>query len=150
MSNSEQLTRPSKVATAVKLMYASIVIGMIRWLFIIPYLHERIFTGSYFIMISFVLAILLFFIYMTGKGKDWARITILALFTLSILINLVSLCVSYSRSMLIPFVSDNPISFVFGSLAFCLNVAGLVLLFQSDSSTWFRAIKKLKKAQPVT
>lgn len=149
MLNSEQLTRPSKVATAVKLVYAYIVIGMIRWLFIIPY-RDWIFAGSQIIIISFIFAIILFFIYMTGKGKDWARITSLALFILGILTNLVSLCVPHLRLTIIQFLSDNPISSAFFLLQFCLYVAGLVLLFQSDSSTWFRAIKKLKKAQPVT
>ena len=150
MLNSEQLTRPSRVATAVKLMYASIVIGIIRSIFMISYQREVIFTGSQFIILFFVFVIVLFFIYMIGKGKIWARISLLVLFILGTLLILVFLCVPLSRPMLIQVLSDNPISSIFGLLQFFINVAGLVLLFQSDSSTWFRAVKKLKNVQPVT
>ena len=149
MLNSEQLTRPSKVAAAVTLMYASIVIWIIRCILITPYLLERRLMVSPFIIMSFILAILLFFTYMTGKGKNWARITILAIFILRILFSIVYFCVPESRSIIMELFSDHPPSSVIGLLEFCLNFAGLLLLFQRDSSTWFRGIEKLMNAQPV-
>jgi hypothetical protein len=142
---------------AVRLMYASLVIGIIRVIFF-PYLREHMFIGPHLpermfivplcVMIFFC-AIDLFLIYMTGKGKNWARIIIFALFILVILDILFVSFVPLLRSMIIQLLSDNPISSVFGLLQFCLNIAGLILIFQNESSRWFRAIKELKNAKPV-
>jgi len=133
MINSEQLAQPSKVATAVKLLYVTLGIGIIRSIIEFSRQAEESSVGFVLFIMLFVFGIMLFFIYMIGKGKNWARIAFLVLFIIG-----VPLSISY----MIQSLSHNPISGVLGLLQVVMQVIGLVLLFQSGSSTWFKANEK--------
>jgi hypothetical protein len=147
---SAQLTRPSKVSTAVKLMYASLVMVIIRGVFLFPILREPFYRSSLFINTIPIFTMWLFFIYMTGKGKNWARISILAIFIMWISNIIYGYLVSLpSRRTMFELFSGNPISSLSSFLQYCLTIAALILIFHNESSIWFRAIKELKKAKPV-
>ena len=145
---SAQLTRPSKVSTAVKLMYASLVMVIIRGIFLFPFLLEPFYRLSLFINVIPFFTIWLFFIYMTGKGKNWARISILVIFIHGISNIIYGYLVPLpTHRIMFQLFSDNPILSVSSFLQYCLSIAGLILIFHKESSRWFRAIKELKTSQ---
>jgi len=138
MSNSKKVERPPKVGTAVKLLYASAIgIGIIRS--IIEWSrHTESGPVSFILYITFfVLGFMWFLIYMIGKGKNWARITFLVLFIAG---------VPFSILPMIQSLTHEPISGILGLVQFVMQVLAMVLLFQSASSSWFKAMKQTKAA----
>ena len=89
-----------------------------------------------FVFITFlVLGIMWLFIHMIGKGRNWARITLLVLFIIGIPFSILPLMNS---------LSANPISGLLGLGQSVLQIVALVFLFQRPSSDWFRAMKNPK------
>ena len=130
--NQEKESRPDKVSTAVKLLYLSIAIGVVRSIFEIPTLTQ---TTSLSLVISvsvFTLAIMAFLIYMIGRGRNWARITFLVLFLIGL---------PFSVLPLLQSLLANPISGVLGLSQAVLQIIALVFLFQKPSSDWFKLMK---------
>ena len=136
MSNNEQLVQPSKVATAVKLLYATLGIGMIRSIIESSRHAEASSVALFLFGTLFSLVTIAFFIYMISKGKNWARITFLVLCILGI---------PLAISPMIQSLSHNLFSGVLGILQVIMQIIGLVLLFHGSSSKWFKAMKILKK-----
>ena len=91
---------------------------------------------SGFVTITLFLVI----IYLIGQGKNWARISLLVLWLIGILLFL-------SAIPLGRFLAASPISGMFALLQYLLQVVALVLLFQNESSRWFR--KSVDPAQPA-
>lgn len=82
MSNSHQIAQPSRVATAVKLLYATLGIGIIRSIFLLSRHAESISFGAVLLTTIAVFGSMWLLIYMIGKGINWARITYCVLFIL--------------------------------------------------------------------
>jgi len=80
----------------------------------------------------FVLGIMWFFIYMIGKGRNWARITFLVLFIIGI---------PFAILPLLQSLAANPISGLLGIGQTVIQVIALVFLFQKPSSAWFKEMK---------
>jgi hypothetical protein len=73
-----------------------------------------------------------FLIYLTGKGKNWARIIIL----LSFIIGSVEFIWRLPQAIaenLVPLISTVPL--------LALSLVALVYLFQKESNEWFRTVK---------
>ena len=136
MSNSEQLAQPSKVATAVRVLYATLGIGIIRSILESSRHAEASSIGFVLFITFFVLGLMWFLIYMTGKGRNWARITFLVLFILGVPLSILPMIQS---------LTNEPISGVLGLVQIGMQVTALVFLFQGGSSVWFKAMKKLKR-----
>ena len=79
-----------------------------------------------------VLAIMWFFIYMIGKGRNWARITFLVLFIIGI---------PFAIMPLLQSLAANPISGFLGLAQTVIQIVALVFLFQKASTDWFRQMK---------
>lgn len=143
MQNTNQLAQPQKVNTAVKLLYASLGLGIISSVLFPPGLDEvssfdSALNDSLFIFftagLTFGLTWLL--IYMIGKGKNWARITFLVFFIIGIPLSIVTF-------PLFLLLSDTPV--IDGSLFLVqtgMDLVALVFLFQGESSAWFKALKQ--------
>lgn len=143
MQNTNQLAQPQKVNTAVKLLYASLGLGIISSVLFPPGLDEvssfdSALNDSLFIFftagLTFGLTWLL--IYMIGKGKNWARITFLVFFIIGIPLSIVTF-------PLFLLLSDTPV--IDGSLFLVqtgMDLVALVFLFQEESSAWFKALKQ--------
>jgi len=142
------LGRPKRVLVAITLLYAALGIGVTRivldlygghpitgppWLLTlvnqtgIAWLLPIVVILSAFVTITLFLVI----IYLIGQGKNWARISFLALWLIGILLFLAAI-------PLRRFLAAQPISGMFALLQYVLQVAALVLLFQNESSRWFR------------
>ena len=135
MSNSNQLAQPSKVATAIKLLYATLGIGIIRSI-IESSRHAEASSVGFVLFITFaVFGFMWLLIYMTGKGNNWARITFIVLFNMGIPLSILPMIQSLTL---------NPISGVLGLIQVVMQVVALVFLFQGESSAWFKAIKQSK------
>ena len=124
--------RPEKVGTAVKLLYITLAIGVLRSIMEAS-MHAQIASPAFVMFITFfVLCIMWLLIYMIGKGRNWARITFLVLFIIGIPFSVLPL----SQSL-----AANPISGLLGIAQTVIQVVALVFLFQKPSADWFKEMK---------
>ncbi len=120
ITNSEQLARPRKVSIAIILLYSVLVIEIFH-----VFLESKIEEDD-FVFLFFVYGILwLLMIRMIGKGKNWARTVFLMIVILGVFLSI------GSGALILPDILG---------LAQAVQVIAAVLLFQGDSSDWFKAI----------
>jgi hypothetical protein len=137
-------TRPKNVSTAIKLLYLSLILGIINSVLVVitlinspvtslPSAYLGITTGITIFILFVTLALLAFFIYKIGKGKNWARILYLILFLIGIPSAVINL---------IQFFTTWAISGIIGFCEIILDAVAVILLFQKSSSAWFNLKKK--------
>ena len=128
----DQASRPEKIGTAVKLLYITLGIGVLRSIMEAS-MHAQMASPALVMFITFfVLGIMWLFIYMIGKGRNWARIAFLALFIIGI---------PFSVLPLLQSLAANPISGLLGIGQTVIQIIALVFLLQKPSSDWFKAMK---------
>lgn len=127
-----QVNRPDKVGTAVVLLYVTLGIGVLRSIMEASRLSAQASVGFVMFITSAVLGLMWFFIYMIGKGRNWARITFLVLFIIGI---------PFAVLPLLQSLAANPLSGLLGIGQTVVQVIALVFLFQKPSSEWFRQMK---------
>jgi len=132
---SNQLAQPSIVAAAVRLLYATLAIGLVRSLIESSRLAEASSVGFVLFNVFAVLGLLWLLIHLISRGRNWARITILVFFVLGVPMSILPLIQS---------LKHNPISGILGLVQIVMQVVALVFLFQGESSAWFKAIKQSK------
>ena len=130
-----QPTRPPRVGTAVKLLYITLGIGVLR-VIMDPSMYAEyaeLASPAFVTLITFfVLGVMGFFIFMIGKGHNWARIAFLVLFIIGI---------PFAALPLMQSVGANPISGRIGIVQIIIQIVALVFLFQKLPSDWFREMK---------
>jgi hypothetical protein len=127
MSTAAVSERPAKVVLALRMLYAGIGIGVIRAIVVLRHLEVR--TPDFIILVKLVIwAGVLYSIFQTGKGHNWARWLLVSLFIVTIPLNLLPL---------IPTFTDYPVDGSLGVLQYVLLSIGLGLLFQPNASAWF-------------
>ena len=141
MIDTTLLEKPSKVSNAVKLLYAAIAIGIVRSSIETTRIAETNSFGSILFVAIFVFGLIWFFIYMIGKGKNWARISFLVLFIIGVPLSILPMIQSLAHS---------PFSAILGLAQAVIQIVALVFLFQSDSSAWFKSMKSAKTAQQTS
>lgn len=122
-------SRPANVGIAVKLLYISLGIDVVRRIMEASTTTQMASPG--FVMFAFGFEWL--FIYAIGKGRNWVRITYLVLFIIGIPVTILPL--------LLQSLAANPISGLFDIGQTVIKVIALVFLFQKPSSAWFKEIK---------
>ncbi len=127
-----QTTRPPRVGTAVKLLYITLGIGVLRSIMDSSMYAEMAPPAFVMLITFFVLGVMGFFIFMIGKGRNWARITFLVFFIIGI---------PFAAFPLMQSVGANPISGRIGVVQIIIQIVALVFLFQKLSSDWFRDMK---------
>ena len=125
----EQSTRPAIVSNAVKLLYATLGIGVVRAVLEFPTLVQQ--TSVIFVLFiwAVVFGVIWFLIHKIGSRRNWARITFLVLFIVG---------VPFSVLPLLQSLSAAPVSGLIGILQMAGQVVALVMLFQGTSNAWFR------------
>jgi len=126
-----RVNKPAQIRRAVMLLYVTIGMGILRCILNVSQFSKESTISSLAFVIAAASGIAWFLYYMIGKGKNWARITLLIFTLISVPLE--------GRSILKSIVA-NPIA---GSLELgqmCLIIYALVLLFQKPSSEWFRQI----------
>ena len=130
-----RISRPKKVGAAVKLLYITLGIGVLRSIMEAS-MHAQMASPAFVMFVTFfVLGIMWLFIHMIGKGRNWARITFLVLFIVGIPFSILPLLQSLAAA---------PISGLLGIGQTVIQVIALVFLFQKPSSDWFREMKANK------
>ena len=135
--NRGQSSRPDKIRKAVTLLYVTVGVGVLRSIMEAARLSQGLSVAFAMFIMFAVLGIMWFFIHMIGKGRNWARITVLVFFIIGIPFSVVPLLQS---------LAANPISGVLGIGQVAIQAVALVILFQKPSSDWFREMKGSRQA----
>lgn len=85
------------------------------------------------VVILLVLGMMAWIIAMIGRGRNWARLTLLGLFLLGLATSLVPLIHSFPL---------RPIPCGLGLAQYILQLVALLCLFQKGASSWFRCEAK--------
>lgn len=141
-TNASEMGKPGSVKNGLTLLYITLGLSLLQSFLSAPMLlaqmparqHDAIMFFSFLI-----LCLLLFVVYMIGKGKNWARITYAALYIIGILFTIPSF------PELLQSVNTGSILGVIGICQIIIQAIALYFLFQETSSSWFRQIKNDKK-----
>ena len=130
MAPIELSDRPVKVVLAARMLYLVIGIGIIRT--VITVMRHADVRSPHFLIITKLLiyAASLFLIYQIGKGRNWARWSIVAILFISILLLFLPSFESFSH---------NPVHTLLVFLQYTLYIIALLFLFHRSSSGWFGA-----------
>jgi hypothetical protein len=122
--------RPKAISRAVTLLWVALGIGVLRGA--IRYVrHADVRSPGLGELITLALwALSVFLIIKVWKGKHWARVTWLVFFCLAVPLGILPLFQS---------VVYFPVAKGLGIAQSLVWLAGIVLLFQRDASTWFRS-----------
>lgn len=157
--------RPAKVKLAVNLLYLGLVIGAVigaieaflDWPSVVPVGQEQTpVTVGIVPMLLIALPIfgLFFWLYcMIGKGRNWARMIFLVLGVIGAIYGIsIILALNFTEIPLWILDPPRPSSISDTILQVLQNgiyIAALILLFQQDSSAWFKAMKAWRKPPEV-
>ena len=136
MQTKELSERPAKVVLALRMFYLIVGIGIIRATMTVIR-HADVRSPHFFIITkSLIYMASLFLIYRMGRGKNWARWMLVAIFAISI-----------PLAILPNFASTfhNPVHTALGFLQLALYIVALVFLFHKNSSGWFGTRKSSKE-----
>jgi len=130
--------KPQPVRVAVTLLYIALLIGVINGLLNIFFVsatnsvETAMPYGSVLsvIMLLVATAILGFFYFKIGQGRNWARILVLVLFILGALYFVFSIVGMFQEGYLIPVIS------IINTI---IILIAIVLLFKQEASDWFRS-----------
>ncbi len=129
MSDNLEIEIPPKVSLSIKLLYSIIFIAIIRAVIVVVR-HWEVRTPDLFILIKILLvAVLIFLIIFTRKGRNWARLTLVVFLAISIPLSILPMFSS---------LTHNLIPNLLGLVQAILFVWALALLFHSTSNAWFR------------
>jgi hypothetical protein len=121
--------KPTAVSTAIKLLYATLVIGALRSSLEWSRLTQAASAGSVLSVTLLTVTLLVWLIYKMDRGRNWARITFLVFFILGTPLSVAPLVKSLSYS---------PASGVLGLLQVGLQAVALFMLFGRNARSWFR------------
>jgi hypothetical protein len=128
MQKKECSEKPAKVVLAQRLLYLVVSLGIIRTTITVMR-HADVRSPYFLIFVKFlVYTVSIFMIYQSGKANNWARWSLLLIFTISIpLVILPSL----------ESISHNLVYALFVFLQLTMYIVALVFLFHKSSSSWF-------------
>jgi hypothetical protein len=132
-SQTDLSARPQKVTLAVRLLYFVVAIGVLRTgMTVMRHIEVR---SPDFLIASKALfyAISILVIYQVGKGKNWARWTLVGLFVVHVPLTILPAFESFAT---------NPVNIGLGFLQLAMYLVSLALLFQQSSSHWFSISKQ--------
>jgi hypothetical protein len=136
MTKKELSERPAKVVLAVRMFYLIVSIGVIRT-GITMVRHADVRSPHFLIFTKLLIYVVSsFLIYKLGKGKNWARWSMVVI-----------LAIHFPLTILPTFdsISHTPGYSLLGLLALALYIVALVLIFFGSSSDWFGAGKVSKE-----
>ena len=131
-----QLGRPEDVGTAVVLLYVSLGIGGLGSILEATVNAQMASPAPVMFTTLVTLGVIWLLTYKTGKGRNWARITLLVLLVFGI---------PFFVQSLLQNLAANPFSGLLGIGQTVLQIISLVLLFQRQSTDWFKHMKTQKK-----
>jgi hypothetical protein len=128
MATDEIFKRPAKVTYAVKMFYLICGIGVVRTaITVLRHIDVRSPT-SLIVTKLLIYVVSIFLIYQLGKGKNWARWALVAIFVVCLPITILP---NFEE------ISHNPVNAFLGCVSLGLYLVGLVFVFSKESSAWF-------------
>jgi succinate-acetate transporter protein len=127
----EDRKKPSSIALAINLAWASLALGFVR--LAIDYQHMQS-LAPVVVLISifvFVFVITAFLVLKMSAGRNWARITFLVLFVIGVIPTIPMLLADFSRSA---------VSGAIGVIQAGLQLYALVLVFTEPGKHWFKKV----------
>jgi uncharacterized membrane protein YfcA len=119
---------PAKVRLATRLLYLVVGIGIARTAMTVLR-HADVRSPDFLIATKLLtVAASIYLIYQIGKGKNWARWSLIVIFVISIPLTILPAFET---------VSHNTAHTLLGFVQVGLYVAGLLLVFHRDVSGWF-------------
>jgi hypothetical protein len=122
-------SKPPDVNKAVKLLYASLLLGIAVEVADFTYLKSLRSAGFALFISLFTFGLLLFLIMKISSGRNWARIIFLVLFLAGIPLFLPNLRNELKR---------NPFAATISIVQVILQVVAFFLLFKGTSGIWFK------------
>lgn len=133
ISNRSSQSRPASVNWAIRLLYATLVIGIIRALIVFSQSGVSLID---ILMECLIVGFLWLLVFMIGKRKNWARITFLVFLLIG---------TPFAVFWMIQELTYQPKSGIVMLLQFTMNVVSVVYLFQKESSSWFNEGRKISR-----
>lgn len=126
----EQLIAPpKKIRLAVKLLYGVFFIALLRMVWTVI-THAEVRTPDMIILIAAIkYTVFIFLLVKLQQQKNWARIGVLTILVISIPLSVIPIFQSITHS---------PIVNGLGIVELAIYLLALFLLFQKESSDWFR------------
>ena len=122
--------RPKRVLVAARLLYVVVFIGVLRTAMTI-FRHADVRSPGFLIFTKMLLyAVSAYLIYEVGKGRNWARWSLLALLTVSIPLGVLPAFDSIAHS---------PVDSLLALLQLLFYAIGMVFLFRGSASNWFHS-----------
>ena len=129
------IVAPNSVSTAIKLMWASIAIGIPNSLYGLN-VGALKFSALFLVTMVVTIAIMSGLLIMISKGKNWARIIMFAMYILGLFIA-IPIMFNYFNTYIIIGIMN--------VLQTVLQLIGFYLLYKKESNLWFRSMKLNKK-----
>ena len=124
---------PKKLKQAANLVYLSLLVGLIKSVMYETMTTQKMLSDPKSLSIGvFTILIIGFFGYMIGKGKNWARITLLVFFIIGM--------IAYPFSVLIEFQTNSIIAIV-SIVQMLIQLYVLIILFSGEPKKWFKEKK---------
>lgn len=131
-------TRPNSTNNAIKLMYLSLILGIIFGVIAIATGHDmkhlpQKMSATQFMLVAIVtlgvIALIKYwFIRMVGSGRNWARILYLILVILGLLA-----MASHTHTL----INQGTLSLISSIITVVIDLCAIFLLFTSESNAWF-------------
>lgn len=135
MPQNNAYVKPVKVVRAVYILYLTVAIGLARKIMLLMR-HADVRSPDFLIYTAlFLLSISLFLIYQAGKGRNWARWSLVWILCISIPLTILPMFQGLSHTL---------IPNILGLTQVVLFLISLMLLFHKNTSSWFRR-KKVSK-----
>lgn len=137
-----QSERPSQVATAIKLLYTVLWLIALQTFIMVYQSAETISVSSKIFQALISIGITLFLIYNLRKARNWARITLLICYILTVPFQIYAILIILTTRPNL--YATYPASGLIRIIQLTMQITALVLLFQKSSSEWFKQNKATK------
>ena len=128
-TDSIPIEKPSQVRNAVRLLLASLAVGILRTAIGVPSGAGSIVTFVVLVA-TITIAIVGFLVIKISGGRNWARIAYVVLFLLGLPYSIIVLAQEFAANALVGLVSV---------IQILLQSIAIVLLFRRASNAWFRS-----------
>ena len=132
VDNQSKIKKPESVSTAVNLLWAALVVGVVKALMDVSNIRNisgMVPAELIIIIVVFSLALFFFLLLKISAGKNWARITFLIMFIGGVLPTVPIVSAEFSRSAVVGALSMVQIG---------IQIYVALLLFTRPGSNWFR------------
>jgi len=120
--------RPREITLATRLLWVSLLLGVLNSMLQWSYIREKASVGFILTVQAGTLIILVWLVYQTGRGRNWARILLLLLFVAGIAVEPRAVLASLTIST---------VSGGIGIAQLLMEVLSLYLLFLSEGRSWY-------------